>query len=130
MTAAWNRQQTSIGHVTLRYQGTGAESNLAALRVHTERLLGSIDLQPPGLPSSALLIVRTLQAQKLQSLPGSAPHSSQPQWVEHLRTQMATLYRTAVRPALNPVSPAATSVIFVDAAEMLACLTRDILNGR
>ena len=129
MSTQWGSSQSSIEHLTLRYRGTAAEVNVPALRLRVERLLRNVDLQPSGLPPGSLLVVR-----KVQCLQGSAPLSTsavlEAQWAAQLQTQIATLYRTAARPALNPVASGVTSVLFADAAEMLACLTRDLLEGR
>jgi hypothetical protein len=123
----WGQAQPTIGHLSVRYRGTATDMNAPALRLRVERLLGSVDLHPAGLPAGAVLIVRRLH--------GLAPLSAQSQilpsdWTAHLRDQMRTLYTTAVRPALGPVAANANSVLFTDAAEMLACLTRDVLAGR
>ena len=128
MSSQWSSPQASIEHLTLRYRGTAADANVPALRLRMERLLRNIDLQPSGLPPGALLIVRKLHSLQ-DSLPLFTAALSQAQWASHLRTQIAILYRTAARPALNPVAPDVASVLFADAAEMLACLTRDLLDG-
>ncbi len=127
MSTIGGQAQPTIGHLSVRYRGTAAEMNAPALRLRVERLLGSVDLHPAGLPAGAVLIVRHLH--------GLAPLPAQSQilpsdWTAHLRQQMQTLYAAAARPVSGPVSAGATSVLFTDGAEMLACLTRDLLAGR
>jgi hypothetical protein len=43
---------------------------------------------------------------------------------------MTAFVSTAARPALGSVSSSATSVLFIDVGEVLACLTRDLMAGR
>lgn len=123
----WNQTQTTIGHLTVRDQGSSLERH--TLRLRLERLLSGVDLHPPGFTSGAVLVVRKLQA--LPALPISAlSHFTQPAWTESLHRQIEALYTLAARPALGPVDPDAISVLFVDPGEMLICLTRDLFARR
>ena len=124
MTEEWKRSQATIGHLKLRSRT--ADTNVPALRLRTEHLLNNIDLQPRGLPPGSLLLVQKVYV----SMPLSSSTSPQSRWAEQLHAQMETLYRTSARPALGPVPSNAASVLFTDVAEMLAYLTRDLLNRR
>ncbi len=134
MTIDWNSTQskTTIEHLTVRYRGVAETMNAATLRTYIERLLDNVDLQPTGLSSGAVLIVRKIQ--ELVPLPTTAlARPAQPErerWLEQVRRQMATLYATAARPMQQSDISSANAILFADPAEMLACLTRDILNGQ
>ncbi len=134
MSINWNRTQskTTIEHLTVRYHGEAETLNATPLRVRIEQLLDNVDLQPPGLSSGALLIIRKIQG--LVPLPTTAlvrsPQGERAHWIEQVHQQMATLYAMATRPGQQSVPANANAVLFSDAAEMLACLTRDILNGQ
>ncbi|MFL5589411.1 MAG: hypothetical protein ACJ8DI_17410 [Ktedonobacteraceae bacterium] len=125
----WNQQQTTIGHLKLRCTGSQEDINRIVLRLRVERLLSNADLHPPGLGTGAILIVRKLDSPAPVEL--SMPlQSVQASWHELLRSQVAALYAAAARPALDAVPLDASSVLFADPGEMLACLTRDLLNGQ
>jgi hypothetical protein len=125
---AWPQTNTSVERLTIRYQGTADEINVTTLRLRVERLLEMADLQPAGLPSGAVLIVRKLEG--FTPLPVAAlAHSSLPAWREGVRDQVQALYATAARPSNGPISPGAASILFNDAGELLTCLTRDLLAG-
>lgn len=47
-----------------------------------------------------------------------------------LRRQIDDLRRSGARPALGPIDPDAQAVFFSDEAELLLCLSEDMLNGR
>src|SRR5947209_18498801 len=110
-TTEWNHTQAAVGHLKVRYSGSPADMNPTALRLRVERLVSGVDLHPAGLPPGAVLVVRKLH--NLAPLSVSAlSRSTQPDWAGKLRSQMASLYSTAARPALGPVAPSATSVLF------------------
>jgi len=82
------------------------------------------------MPESALLVVRRMQ----DPAPGrlDADHDAvmaPEEWRDAARAGLDRLYRAAARPALGPVPPTATAVLFLDRAELLACLGRDLLRG-
>lgn len=100
-------------------------------RLRVERLLGAADLRPPGLPPSAVLIVRQMH----DPLPGKLAKSRKTSWVDRewerrARGQLAEFYRLAARPARGPVSDEAQAVLFLDESELLACLALDVRFGR
>lgn len=125
----WNQPQTTIGHLTARYNGSRESIDRTPLRLRVERLLENADLRPPGLSSGAVLIVRRLDnptAINVSSL--ALPVLAD--WQASLREQLAAVYAAAARPALGAVSLSAPGVLFADPGEMLTCLTRDLLNGQ
>ena len=129
---AWPRMNTTVERLTIRYPGecqaTAGEMNATTLRLRVERLLEMADLQPVGLPSGAVFIVRKLESPAPLSIAALA-HSSLPAWREGVRGQVQALYAMAARPANGPIPPGAASVLFSDPAELLTCLTRDLLAG-
>jgi hypothetical protein len=88
-------------------------------RLRAEALLGSVDLDPPGLPDRSVLVLRRVTWRAGRQL------------AETARATVGELRRTAVRPAHSAaLGPAADAVLFADDAELLACLTRDALAGQ
>jgi hypothetical protein len=96
-----------------------------ALRLRLERLLASGDLRPSGLPAGAVLVVRSVR--RVASLASAQPSAA---WVEALRAELGELARAAHPAARGLPPPDARAVLFADEAELLACLTRDLLAGR
>lgn len=111
-----------IGRVMARVGGADA----SVVRLRVERLFGGADVMPPGLPSGAILVVRSVRGR----LPSEVAWSSARRWGERVRGELAVLLRGAARPLYATVSPTAASVLFVDPGELLACLTRDLAMGR
>jgi hypothetical protein len=111
-------------------QVRGAVANTPALRLRLSSLLGSADLRPPGFSPAAVLIVRRIA----DPLPGRAltrrGGTMDRAWTRAAREALTTLYRQAARPMQGPVSTTAEAVLFADKAELLACLARDIIQGR
>lgn len=116
-----------IQHLVLQSGGGRA----AADRLRIERLLGTVDLRPPELPPSAVLIVRQMQ----DPLPGKLATNQKVSWVNRewerqAREQLAELYRQAARPAYQVVPSGAQAVLFLDEGELLECLALDICQGQ
>jgi hypothetical protein len=125
----WNRQQTTIGHLKVRYTGSQEGTDKTVLRLRIERLLSNADVQLPGVSTGALLIVRKLESPA--RLPVATPsHVTQTDWHELLRSQLTALQAAAARPGRGAVPLDARSVFFADPAEMLTCVTQDLLNGQ
>ncbi|MCS6844212.1 MAG: hypothetical protein NZ528_07815 [Caldilineales bacterium] len=97
-----------------------------AVRLRAERHLAGVDWQLPGLPPAAVLVLRRVSGPALSA---ERPWPS-PDWRERVQRQMADLARRAAQPAQAAVSPAAPAILFSDEAELLACLTADVLAGR
>lgn len=91
-----------------------------ALRLRVERQIDALELRPAHLSDGAVLIVRRLFL-RMDVTDASVP--------AHRHVLDAVLARAA-RPALTPAPESAPAVLFADAAELLACLTRDALHGR
>lgn len=117
--------ETTIGTVRVR----GFRESATADRLALSRLVGSADLQPSGLPPSAVLIVRRIS----DPAPGRiAPHRRSarvdPIWERAATDALTTLYRRAERPAQGYVPAGADAVLFADEGEMLACLILDLCS--
>ncbi|MCI0393437.1 MAG: hypothetical protein L0332_20200 [Chloroflexi bacterium] len=117
--------QSQIGLLKIR----GAGKDRLRLRLGLDRLLGSAEWRPAGMPPTAVLMVRHLY----DPLPGQlASHMGavrvKRQWETAVQAQVADLYRRAARPEKGHVSASAAAVLFADEAEMLACLALDIYH--
>ncbi len=120
------RARASVQHLRVRGRDETAALGATVLRLRAERLLSQVDLIPPGLPPGAVLLLR----QMTTAAPLSQRNVSAARAEEQVRCQIAELYHTAARPAANAEANRADSVIFSDEAELLACLTRDLLKGQ
>jgi hypothetical protein len=113
----------------LRLWHLGGNGSATCLAV--ERLLNNIDLRPPGMLPSAVLVVRRMsdpQPGRLAPRLGAVRvHTA---WEQAARQQLADLQRRAARPALGPALGDAEAVLFADESELLACLARDLGRGQ
>ena len=87
-----------------------------------ERAAASVDWTPPNLSSDAILLVRRLAA-CADSMPGRT-------FGERVSAELRRHAHRARRPWLHVDAREADAVIFVDEAELIACLVRDWLRGR
>lgn len=93
-------------------------------------LLSNANLQPPSLAPSAILIVRTLRGREPASGPGHYYDVYLPaEWEESTSSALESSAARAERPFLKAVAPSAPAVLFLDRAELLACLARDWVSG-
>jgi|GEM_PF-1400104 len=115
-----------IGHLKIRCGNAAAARDILALRLRVERALDRVDLEPPGLPRGAVLVVRELRS--APPLPGAEDAAGQ--WSASARDRLAELYHTAARPMTGGPAPNAASALFADWSELLACLTRDLVADR
>ena len=113
----------------LRIRGKIASAPAAQLRVAA--VLGNTDIFPFGVARSAIVFIRKLSdplpgVLRLQRNEMQPPHI----WQEALTSALDQLVRNAARPALEAVPANANAVIFLDRAELLACLASDWCEGR
>jgi hypothetical protein len=107
-----------------------SESDPRALRLAVDRQLQGVELSPPGLPPSALLVVRSL----VDPLPGrlgmNADRFRPPQaWSDAVRDRLDGLLSDAERPGSGALSSRSSAILFADSAELAACLVRDLVRG-
>jgi hypothetical protein len=88
-------------------------------RLRLAHLIGSADIAPAGFPPQAILFVRRLTAPGKLSLGSILPERF---WEQSAREVLTSLYRRAVRASRGVIPNSAEAVIFVDMAELLACL--------
>jgi hypothetical protein len=105
-----------VGRLTVRAARAWLGQDVVA-RMRAESLIASLDLGPPSLDRS-VLVLRRVQWRAGQRL------------AETARATVDELRRTAARPARLAAPGSADAVLFADDAELLACLTRDALAGQ
>lgn len=114
----------TIDHLAVHWVGAASEARTPATRLRLERLLNMANLRPPGMPAGALLIIRYID-----DLPPLARIASVDlHWIWQVERRVAELYHTAERPTRGRAAPHARSVLFDDAAMMLALLTREMVQ--
>jgi hypothetical protein len=99
-------------------------------RLCISSLLGAAELDHSELGPSAILIIRRL----VDPLPGAlklGQHIARlpPEWERSVAARIGEFSRNAARPILENVAANAEAVLFVDRAELLACLALDWLEG-
>src|SRR5574341_654702 len=114
--------QTSIGK--LRFAASSRDRITA--RLELERLLASADLQPPGIPATAILCVNKISAVEPAR---SSRVSTALAWQSALRGSLAEIAARAVRLSAVNTATAANAVVFGSWAELMACLARDWSAG-
>jgi hypothetical protein len=118
--------RTIIGRLRLR----GTDLDPLSARLRLESLLSGAHLSPVGLPPSATVCIRKLADPKPGLLPVRQPSPRPPpSWDEALAVALRDQLARAARPAHGPVSPNAEAVLFLDTAELLACLASDVCGG-
>lgn len=94
-----------------------------------ETALRAVAWTPPGMPPSAILLIRRLADPAPGLLLQGQPWQAAQRWEAQVRPALQTLWRSAARPAYGPVASNAAAVWFADQAEWLACLTHDLHLG-
>jgi hypothetical protein len=89
------------------------------------RAVAACDLEPRGLPESAILIVRRLPDPAPRKLLTDRLH-----WERRARARLEELSEHAIRVAYQSTPDAAQAVWFEDQAEMTACLVADLAAGQ
>jgi hypothetical protein len=99
-------------------------------RIRLERLLSSVDWRPTSLPVNSILCIRKAHDPLPNSFSLSAS-SLQPayEWQQALTSMLNRFASLAVRPLTKLVSPDSEAVLFLDGAELLACLAVDWRRG-
>ncbi len=107
-----------------------ASSDRLAAQLSAARLFNTLSLQPSGLPSAAILCIRSLRDPR----PGSL-HLRRDDvralraWEEAVNHAIDQLAHQAVRPIEGAVPANAEAVLFADRSELLACLAADWCAG-
>lgn len=118
------QRKDTVEQLTVRWAGTEQDARTPATRLRMERLIGSIELSPAGMPPGAVLIIR-----RLDGLPPLTDLSGLPlDWSRLVQQRLTELYRRAEHPVDGYVSPGAMGIVFDDTAQMLLTLTRDVLS--
>jgi hypothetical protein len=81
------------------------------------------------MPPAAVLVVRRLADPAPTRIGEADAAVASVQWERAVQGALSRCYRQAVRPAAGPVPASAPAVLFLDPAELLACLARDALSG-
>jgi hypothetical protein len=116
------RDTATLRSVVLR---SGARDT-SALRNRFERALADVEWLPSGLPPRALLLVRRLVADGRRGL---RPQSEGGGFGRGVSAALRAHAQVARRPWLHDDAAQADAVLFVDEAELLACLWRDWARG-
>jgi hypothetical protein len=97
-------------------------------RLRLERLLSAVDWQPTSLPANAILCIRKASdpLPNSFSLSASSPGS---EWQQALTSMLNRFASQAVRPLTNSAPSNSDAVVFLDEAELLACLAADWCRG-
>ncbi len=100
-----------------------ALADVLQVRQRFERALVDVEWMPPGLPPSAILLVRRLSPARRE---GTVSRASFGELVSIALREQASRAR---RPWLHADATDAEAVLFEDEAELIACLARDWLHG-
>jgi hypothetical protein len=93
-------------------------------------VLGTATLEPRGMAPCATLIVRRLRDPLRKRLMADANSIvASRDWDQAVQDSLTGMYRGAAQPAHGPVPRNAAAVLFADQAELLACLSRDLIAG-
>jgi len=125
MGTLWESDSTIIDRVRIKTRGGDPEQ----ARQKIGRLLGNADLRPSRLPISSILCLRKLRDPAPEVRWEHERVRPPLAWEQSVTRELDRLTAAAVRPALAPVPPTAQAVLFLDRAELLACLTADWLQG-
>jgi hypothetical protein len=111
----------------VRLAARGRDPLLLQLRLSSA--LQAATFHPSGLPAEAILCVRRLAFPSTKALlleEARLPSA----WEQALTASLETITSQAYRPALGVLPGDVPAVLFADRAELLACLSRDWLDGR
>jgi len=105
-----------VGRLTVRGAHRGGA---AGARSEAESFVRQLDQGWANIPDRTVLVVRRLEVVGVTVAERR----------RKTRAGLADLRRGALRPALEPVATTAAAVLFQDEAELLTCLTRDLVSG-
>src|SRR5690348_4066397 len=92
-------------------------------------VLSAARVSPSSLPPAAILLVRSLRDPLPRVLPVRNAALPPLAWEQAAARQLDDCARRAARPAREPVGDGVEAVLFLDRAELLACLAADELRG-
>lgn len=107
-----------------------AVDNSPALRLRLARSVERLQVKPANAPPAAVLVVKHM-ADPLPKRLDLARHSAwiDSAWERAVQNKLSEFYQQAARPGKGGVPANAVAVVFTDEAEMLACLTLDLIRG-
>jgi hypothetical protein len=122
----WSQGESTVARLRLR----GAAADPLAARLRIDRVLNEASLAPAALPPAAILCIRHLA----DPLPGSLALRGDASratgaWTRAVASSVAALAEHAARPAVGAVPSDAAAIVFLDYAELLACLASDWCDG-
>jgi hypothetical protein len=120
---------STVDTVTVRLPAGLSPGERAAWGRRAARSLQAVELDPPGLPPAAVLVVRRLSDPLPRALFVGEPWQAAATWGEAARAALGRQWQSAGRPARGPIGSDATAVWFADPAEWLACLSLDLKRG-
>lgn len=121
----WRDGTTVINTV----RATSSEKEAVRLRLRLSNLLEMVAFRPASLAPASILCIRSLYDPLPQQLPINTIRPI-PQWEQAVRNHIDKLVREAERPSHGAVSSQAQAVLFVDRAELMACLAKDWFTGQ
>jgi hypothetical protein len=117
---------STVDRLNVRVPGALTSEERAAWGRRAARALREVNLDPPGLPPAAILVVRRLTDPLPRALLVGEPWQAADTWGEAARSSLTQRWRSAGRPFRSPVGSDASAVWFADPAEWLACLSLDL----
>ncbi len=112
---------------TLRVRSATRET--LSLQLRMNQALASLDLHPTSMPPSAIAFIRKLRDPAPGSLNLQVTAGVPLAWGRAVAASLDQIVSRAARPALEHVSAGVDAVLFVDRAELLACLAADWCDG-
>ncbi len=118
----WRQKNSIVSKLRVK----GERLDLVATRLHFERLFGTQDFLPAGLPPKAIICIKNLRDPSPHTLKLNRFDLSQTNaWRNFVAREIEKLFSRAFRPIRETVPAQAQSVVFADNSEMLACLASD-----
>ncbi len=109
-----------------RLRVKSGNSDPLLMKLRFERLFGAGNILPSGLPPKAIICIKNLRDPAPQTLSlKSNDIRSSAAWEKSVAREIEKLFRRAFRPYNESVPAHAESVIFLNKAELLACLADD-----